>query len=89
MASEWPTILVVDDEELNRDLLSRRLERAGYRVRVAESRLPLFCAGSTTHEGREGLWVFDVEEHRAVATPGRWDQSRYILESDEAYEIVG
>jgi 3',5'-cyclic AMP phosphodiesterase CpdA len=60
-----------------------------YRVRVAESRLPLFCAGSTTHEGREGLWVFDVEEHRTVATPGRWDQSRYILESDEASEIVG
>ena len=30
------TLLVVDDDELNRDLLSRRLERAGYRVVVAE-----------------------------------------------------
>lgn len=59
-----------------------------YQVRVPESRLPLCCAGSTTHEGREGLWVFDIEEHRAVATPGRWDQSRYILEPDQAFDIV-
>ncbi|MCZ6805898.1 MAG: metallophosphoesterase [Deltaproteobacteria bacterium] len=58
-----------------------------YHVWVAESHLPLCCAGSTTHEGREGLWVFDVEEHRAVATPGRWDQLRYILEPDQAFEI--
>ncbi len=59
-----------------------------YHVRVAESPLPLCCAGSTTHEGREGLWVFDVEKDRTVATPGRWDQSRYILEPDQAFEIV-
>jgi len=30
------SILVVDDDELNRDMLSRRLERNGYRVAVAE-----------------------------------------------------
>ncbi len=30
-----PTLLVVDDEELNRDLLSRRLTRAGFAVRTA------------------------------------------------------
>ena len=59
-----------------------------YHVRVAESPLPLCCAGSTTHEGREGLWVFDIEKDRTVATPGRWDQSRYILEPDQAFEIV-
>ncbi|MEM7585006.1 MAG: protein kinase [Acidobacteriota bacterium] len=29
-------LLVVDDNEMNRDMLSRRLERKGYRVRVAE-----------------------------------------------------
>ncbi|MEM7482357.1 MAG: protein kinase [Acidobacteriota bacterium] len=35
MSSEH-TLLVVDDEEMNRDLLSRRLERKGYRVAVAK-----------------------------------------------------
>jgi CheY-like chemotaxis protein len=29
------TILLVEDNEMNRDMLSRRLERAGYRVIVA------------------------------------------------------
>lgn len=59
-----------------------------YHVRVEETPLPLFCAGSTTHEGREGLWVFDIEKSRATATPGHWDQSRYVLEPDQAIEIV-
>ena len=59
-----------------------------YQVEVPESRLPLYCSGSTTHEGREGLWMFDIEEHRVMATPGRWDQSRYILEPDQALDIV-
>ena len=30
-----PTILLVEDNEMNRDMLSRRLERHGYRVVVA------------------------------------------------------
>jgi CheY-like chemotaxis protein len=30
-----PTILVVEDNEMNRDMLSRRLERRGYRVVMA------------------------------------------------------
>jgi CheY-like chemotaxis protein len=30
-----PRILLVEDNELNRDMLSRRLERRGYQVRVA------------------------------------------------------
>jgi CheY-like chemotaxis protein len=30
-----PTILLVEDNEMNRDMLSRRLERAGYRVVIA------------------------------------------------------
>ena len=30
-----PTILIVEDNEMNRDMLSRRLERAGYRVLIA------------------------------------------------------
>ena len=35
MAGEQYSLLVVDDNEMNRDLLSRRLERQGYRVTVA------------------------------------------------------
>jgi serine/threonine protein kinase/CheY-like chemotaxis protein len=31
------TLLVVDDEEMNRDMLSRRLERFGFRVHMADS----------------------------------------------------
>ncbi len=33
--SPVPTILLVEDNEMNRDMLSRRLERAGYRVILA------------------------------------------------------
>ena len=35
MTSQQYSLLVVDDNEMNRDLLSRRLERQGYRVTVA------------------------------------------------------
>ncbi|QGQ94474.1 response regulator [Paenibacillus psychroresistens] len=31
-----PTILLVEDNEMNRDMLSRRLERKGFRVLTAE-----------------------------------------------------
>jgi len=29
-------VLIVDDNEMNRDMLARRLERSGYAVRAAE-----------------------------------------------------
>lgn len=35
MVGQQYSLLVVDDNEMNRDLLSRRLERQGYRVTVA------------------------------------------------------
>ncbi len=53
-----------------------------YHVRVPETPLGLCCAGSATHAGREGLWLYEVGEGRALATPGRWDQTRYVLEPD-------
>ena len=37
MPSEQHTVLVVDDHQNNRDLIGRRLERAGYRVLLAEN----------------------------------------------------
>ncbi|MGB5695125.1 MAG: metallophosphoesterase [Polyangiales bacterium] len=58
-----------------------------YHVRVPETPLTLCCAGSTTHAGREGLWIFEVGEGRATATPGAWDQTRYILETDGAIDL--
>lgn len=35
MTSQQYSLLVVDDNEMNRDLLSKRLQRQGYRVTVA------------------------------------------------------
>src|SRR5262245_38878034 len=35
MSEEFGQILVVDDNEMNRDMLSRRLERKGYQVATA------------------------------------------------------
>ena len=36
MENQDYTLLVVDDNEMNRDMLSRRLARKGYQVKVAE-----------------------------------------------------
>ena len=47
MDSEQATILIVDDNEMNRDLLSRRLRRQGYGVATAEN-------------GREALKVIEA-----------------------------
>ena len=35
MADQQDSILIVDDNEMNRDLLTKRLERQGYRVTAA------------------------------------------------------
>ena len=49
MADPQAQILVVDDNEHNRDMLARRLQRQGYRVTLAE-------------HGRQVLEQGDVEE---------------------------
>ncbi len=58
-----------------------------YHVRVPESPLSMLCAGSTTHAGREGLWMLEVGDEGVTATPGTWDQSRYVLEADGAVAL--
>ena len=40
----------------------------------------LFGAGSTTHEGREGLWMFEVEAGSCSAQRGAYRDGRYVLE---------
>jgi CheY-like chemotaxis protein len=44
-----PKILLVEDNEMNRDMLSRRLERYGYRV-------------VTAYDGRQGYAMASTEE---------------------------
>ena len=53
MAGQQFSLLVVDDNEMNRDLLSRRLERQGYRVTVAV-------------DGQQALEVLDSENFNLV-----------------------
>ena len=55
-----------------------------YHVRVPETPLPICCSGSTTHAGREGLWMLDVGDGGVTATPGTWDQTRYVLEPEHS-----
>ena len=51
-------ILVVDDNEMNRDMLARRLERKGYEIRVAEGAESLL---ERFHEEPVDLVLLDVE----------------------------
>jgi predicted MPP superfamily phosphohydrolase len=55
-----------------------------YHVRVPETPVPMCCAGSTTHAEREGLWMIEVGDGEVTATPGTWDQTRYVLEPEQA-----
>ncbi len=54
-----------------------------YHVRVPETSLTLFDAGSTTMKGHEGLWVFDVEDDRIVATPGAYRGGFVLCEHEQ------
>jgi 3',5'-cyclic AMP phosphodiesterase CpdA len=57
-----------------------------YSVRLPDHGLTQFCGGSATMAGREGIWVFDVTGARVLATPGRWDGSRYALTPGSAVD---
>jgi 3',5'-cyclic AMP phosphodiesterase CpdA len=66
--------------ELERGCLIHGHIHHRYRLELPGVRPPVLCAGSSTQEGREGLWVLDVEPSGATATPGRWTAGRYELE---------
>ncbi len=51
-----------------------------YRVQVPEMKIPLCGAGSTTMRGREGLWIYDIEEGASFVTRGRFEDGRYTLD---------
>jgi 3',5'-cyclic AMP phosphodiesterase CpdA len=46
--------------------------------------LHLFGAGSATHRGREGLWLFEVDAGRVRAVPGSFADGDYRLDEAEA-----
>ncbi|HEY8428640.1 MAG TPA: metallophosphoesterase [Sandaracinaceae bacterium] len=54
-----------------------------FTVRVPGVSPPLFSAGSTTQEGREGLWLFEIDGEGMRAVRGAWDGARYVLTADE------
>jgi diguanylate cyclase (GGDEF)-like protein/PAS domain S-box-containing protein len=58
MNSRPRRVLIVDDNEMNRDMLSRRLERKGYAIREAES---AHCLLETIQEEPVDLVLLDVE----------------------------
>ena len=73
------TLLVVDDEPWNRDVLQRRLERAGYRVLTAESGAAALEIAGTQ---RVDLVLLDVmmPEMDGIETLRRLRQSRSLPE---------
>ena len=58
-----------------------------YHVRIPHLGLPMFGAGSATHEGHEGIWLYEVDGAKARAIPGRWDRDRYVLEDRAAIPV--
>lgn len=56
-----------------------------FRRRIEGFAGEVFCAGSATYEGREGIWVFDREAGGTwTARRGRWTGDGYRLEADSA-----
>lgn len=41
--------------------------------------IPIFCAGSATHAGREGLWIYEITAGKCRAWPGSWTSDGYRL----------
>jgi diguanylate cyclase (GGDEF)-like protein/PAS domain S-box-containing protein len=58
MDSQACRVLIVDDNEMNRDMLARRLERKGYSVRVAENAR---CLRERIQKEAVDLLLLDVE----------------------------
>jgi 3',5'-cyclic AMP phosphodiesterase CpdA len=54
---------------------------------AAPGRPWLFCAGSATHRGREGFWLYEFEGERARAIPGTFRAGQYALLQDQAVAI--
>jgi CheY-like chemotaxis protein len=81
-----PRILLVEDEELNRDMLRRRLLKRGYEVEVALDAAECF---DKVAANRPDLILMDVQlrpEGREVGPDG-WEATRYLKGRAESRSI--
>jgi len=61
-----------------------------YDLRIPGIGPHVFGAGSATHEGREGIWLFEIEpaERTFRALPGRWTEGGYVLDVGSAIDVA-
>jgi hypothetical protein len=57
-----------------------------YHLRTAEGPV-LFGAGSATQAGREGIWVYEIDERGARAVPGAIRDGQYVLEPEHTVHL--
>jgi CheY-like chemotaxis protein len=75
-----PTILLVEDNELNRDMLSRRLMRKGYQVLIAEDGAKGLSAAT---EGKPDLILMDM----SLPVIDGWEVTRRLKAESETRAI--
>ena len=73
--------LLASIAELPRGCLIHGHVHRRYAVRAEGVRPWLLGAGSTTQEGREGLWVLEIDRGAAHATPGHYADGAYRLDA--------
>jgi CheY-like chemotaxis protein len=75
-----PTILLVEDNELNRDMLSRRLVRKGYDVLIAEDGAKGLSAAT---DGKPDLILMDM----SLPVLDGWEATRRLKAEPETRAI--
>jgi CheY-like chemotaxis protein len=75
-----PTILLVEDNELNRDMLSRRLARKGYEVLIAEDGAQGLSAAT---DGKPDLILMDM----SLPVLDGWEVTRRLKAEPETRAI--
>ncbi len=60
-----------------------------FRVRIPEVGPEIYCAGSATMNGREGFWMFDVEDGQVTSSKGAWDGEGYVYTAGAAGAAEG
>ena len=58
-----------------------------YRVLVPELQIPIFCAGSATHRGRENAWLYEINNGTGTAKQLYWNQDRYHLREESTLAL--
>ena len=75
------TILLVEDNEMNRDMLSRRLERKGYTVAIAvDGQQAVDMAAATPYE----LFLMDM----SLPVLDGWEATRRIRAAENKVPII-